>query len=141
MIRYLFSRIAALWHPAAAPPRTRRDRAAPAKGTQMDAYRPAAGIAPDAGECSAARGSSDDLLARAMAAIDIDCERLAACDSGWLRQMRLTCRSCNARSRCRRDLGTGDFARRYRHYCANAESLALLAAAELSDDARKRKEH
>ena len=156
MIRFLFSRIAALWRPAATPPRTRRDRAAPAKSPtrgegMMEAHWPAAGTAPGAEASIApgaeeyrpvvARGSSDDLLARAMISLNIDCERLSAHDSAWLQQMRLTCRSCTARSRCRRDLGTGDFARRYRHYCANAESLALLAAAELSDDARKRKEH
>ena len=29
---------------------------------------------------------------------------------------------------CRRDLATDDFARRYRHYCLNAESLSEIAA-------------
>jgi len=127
MIRYLFGRIA-----ASISNRSGRKRAAAARDMKtMGAFRPAGGVGRDAGE-GAARAAPDDLLARAMVSVGLDFDRLSRRDSPWLREMRLTCRSCNARGRCRRDLGTGDFARRYRHYCANADSFALLAAAERS---------
>ncbi|HRP78806.1 MAG TPA: hypothetical protein PL183_06845 [Aquamicrobium sp.] len=84
----------------------------------MGAFRPAGGVGRDAGE-GAARAAPDDLLARAMVSVGLDFDRLSRRDSPWLREMRLTCRSCNARGR-------------YRHYCANADSFALLAAAERS---------
>ena len=141
MLRYLFGRIAASistrtgWKRAAAA----RDAGARDTGT-MGAYRPAGGAGLDAGEdAPGSRVSPDDLLARAMVSIGLDFTR---CEGLLLHEMRLVCRSCNARGRCRRDLGTGDFARRYRHYCPNAESLALLVAAEHSrSDGTPRQEH
>ena len=143
MIRYLFGRIAALWRPAAIPPRKGRSGTATARETQtMDAEMPAGGTGPKAGgHCGArqpGRGAArprgiaaiapDDLLARAMVALGTDFDRFAARERLLLDEMHMACATCHGRSRCRRDLGTGDFARRYRHYCPNAERLARIAA-------------
>jgi hypothetical protein len=149
MIRHLFGRIAALLRPASISTRTGRKRMAATKDLgkdlgKMAAGRPAGCVGQDAGQdAAAARISPDDLLAGAMMSLGIDFDRLARCDSPWLAEMRFACRACSARSRCRRDLATGDFTRRYRHYCRNADSLALLAAAEqhLPDTPRTRQEH
>lgn len=142
MIRYLFGRIAKLWRPAAILPRRQRRGPATARETQtMDAHMPAGNIGP-AGEiglraettarASSARGlppvAPDELLARAMVSIGIDFDRFAARERALAHEMHLACATCHGRSRCRRDLGTGDFARRYRHYCPNAERLARIAA-------------
>ena len=124
MIRYLFGRIAALWRPAAIAPRPRRGRAGEIGGAARDEET----MGPHQ---PALRASPDDLLISAMASLGIDGNRLAVHGSPWFAEMRRACRTCDARSRCRRDLATGDFARRYRHYCANADSLALLAAPKL----------
>lgn len=129
MVRRLLGRIAALWRMAALP--GGRWRRAAAKETEtMDAQELAGGTMLTAGGPDAARvtPASEDLLARAMVSIGIDYEDFAEREALWLRDLRLGCRACNARSRCRRDLGTGDFERRYRHYCFNAESLARIAA-------------
>ena len=69
-----------------------------------------------------------DLRARARVSRGLDDHTVAERAPNWLRDMRRACLTCDARSRCRRDLNTGDFARRYRHYCPNAESLARIAA-------------
>lgn len=129
MIRDLLGRIAALWRAAAAPAAGRRPRTAKETET-MDAHAlaGATGLAPGETGSPRALAASDDLLARAMVSIGIDVDDLAMREAALLRDMRRVCRACDARSRCRRDLGTGDFARRYRHYCPNAESLALIAA-------------
>ena len=141
MIRHLFGRIAALWRPAAVLPDNgwlrgeRRGRPAAKETETMNAHGSAGGIGPTADEAGGVPASAghasvaaEDLLARAMISIGIDFDDFARRESLWLRDMRLVCRSCTARSRCRRDLGTGDFARRYRHYCPNADSLARIAA-------------
>lgn len=129
MFRHLFGRIAALWRPANVLPH--RERGSTAKETEtMDAQGSAGGTGLAAGEggVAASHVSSEDLLARAMISIGIDFDDFAERESLWLHEMRLACHACTARSRCRRDLGTGDFARRYRHYCPNAESLARIVA-------------
>lgn len=147
MIRCLLGRIAALWRPAAILPRKQRRGPVTAKETQtMDAHMPAGSIGPegdgpagDIGPGAGARGRAagsaglppvarEDLLARAMVSIGIDFDRLAERERALLYDMHRACAGCHGRSRCRRDLGTGDFARRYRHYCPNAERLARLAA-------------
>lgn len=136
MVRHLFGRLLALWRPAAAPPgKDRRGTATAKDGQTMDAEGPAGRAGLTAGGKNArpaasgrAFAASDDLLARAMRALGIDGDAFAERESLWLREMRATCRACDARSRCRRDLGTGDFVRRYRHYCPVSESLARIAA-------------
>lgn len=70
-----------------------------------------------------------DLLSGALRAIGTDPDLLRARHGGRERDMRRVCVECPARGRCRRDLATGDFARRYRHYCLNADSLAEIARA------------
>lgn len=72
--------------------------------------------------------ASDDLLTRAVASLGIDADVFYARHVLWHRDMEWACAACPARSRCRRDLATGDFARRYRHYCPNSRNLAELAA-------------
>lgn len=72
--------------------------------------------------------ASADLLTRAVATLSIDTDDFYARHVLWHRDMERACGACPARSRCRRDLATGDFARRYRHYCLNSGSLAELAA-------------
>lgn len=141
MVRDLFGRIAALWRAVAAPAAGNRPRAATAKETEtMDADGLADGTGLTAGDTGFLRASPalDDLLAHAMTSIGIDVDDFAMREALLLRDMRRVCRSCHARSRCRRDLGTGDFARRYRHYCPNAESLALIAAGATSRTAVRR---
>lgn len=71
---------------------------------------------------------SQDLLSRAMLAIGIVPSAFRARHEMWHRDMARVCMACPARSRCRRDLATCDFARRYRHYCPNADSLAEIVA-------------
>ena len=133
MIRHLFGRIAALWRPANVLSRGKRGRTAKETET-MNAQVSAGGIglAADESGVAASSAASEDLLARAMISIGIDFDDFAERESLWLREMRLACRACTARSRCRRDLNTGDFARRYRHYCPNAESLARIVAGRRS---------
>lgn len=72
--------------------------------------------------------ASDDLLIRAVVTLGIDPDVFHARHLLWHRDMEWACAACPARSRCRRDLATGDFPRRYRHYCLNSGSLAELAA-------------
>ena len=137
MIRDLSSRIAALWHAVAAlaarlRPRTARETEAMTVHGLTGATRQVPG-GPMPGEVAAA--ACDELLSRAMASIGIDVEDLALREAALLHDMRRACRSCDARSRCRRDLGTGDFARRYRHYCPNAENISLIAARTAADAA------
>lgn len=72
--------------------------------------------------------ASEDLLARGLCAIGIDPMIFDSRQDPWRRDMQRVCAGCPARSRCRRDLATDDFARRYRHYCPNAESLSEIAA-------------
>jgi|UniRef100_Q11MV5 hypothetical protein len=69
---------------------------------------------------------SRDLISGALHALVIDPDALRARHGSWERDMRRVCMACPARGRCRRDLATGDFARRYRHYCPNAASLVEL---------------
>lgn len=141
MFRHLFGRIAALWRTAAVLPGGNRAGTATAKDTRtMDAHQPAGRIGPAAGDKGPprARGgrasaAPDDLLARAMSALGADFRDVSMRESLLVGQMRPVCRSCAARSRCRRDLGTGDFTRRYRHYCPLAEDLARLAAGSRRD--------
>lgn len=71
---------------------------------------------------------SEDLLARALRAIGADPADCRTVNGAWHRDMERLCMACTARSRCRRDLATQDFARRYRHYCPNSESLGEIAA-------------
>jgi hypothetical protein len=82
--------------------------------------------------------AGDDLLSRAMAALGIDVGDIALREAPLLRDLRRVCRSCDARSRCRRDLGTGDFARRYRHYCPVAETLSLILSGTASGTSARR---
>lgn len=70
----------------------------------------------------------DDLLTRAMHAVGAAPAAFRARHGYWHRDMERVCMACPARSRCRRDLATRDFARRYRHYCPNADSLSEVAA-------------
>ncbi len=135
MIRYLFGRIAALGRRVVALPRRRRGTAAAREMRTMDAQMPAGRIGPTGGISDGAWNfpglppvAPDDFLARAMVSIGIDFDRVAERERLLLHEMHLVCATCHARSRCRRDIGTGDFARRYRHYCPNAERLARLAA-------------
>lgn len=73
---------------------------------------------------------SQDLLSKAIRAVTVDHpDALRARHGAWERDMQRACMACPARGRCRRDLATGDFARRYRHYCLNADNLAEIAAA------------
>ncbi len=136
MVRHLFGRLLALWRPAAAPPEEDRRGTATAKdGQTMDVEGPAGGVGLTAGGKNArpaasgrAFAASGELLARAMLSLGIDGDDFAERESLWLMEMRAVCHACDARSRCRRDLGTGDFARRYRHYCPVSESLARIAS-------------
>lgn len=128
MVRHLLGRIAALWRRAALPGGARYGKAAKETET-MDARGLAGGVMQTAGRPDAAPAAcSEDLLARAMTDLGIDYDAFAEREALWLHDMRRVCRTCHARSRCRRDVGTGDFARRYRHYCPNAASLARIAA-------------
>lgn len=69
-----------------------------------------------------------DLLMLGVDSLGVDADEFCA-RYGLLHQdMEQTCAGCCARSRCRRDLATGDFARRYRHYCPNAATLSDFAA-------------
>lgn len=72
--------------------------------------------------------AADGLLALGMASLGLDADAVRARDALRHADMERSCMACTARSRCRRDLATGDFARRYRHYCLNRDSLAALAA-------------
>lgn len=134
MVRHLFGRLLALWRPAAAED-DRRGTATAKDGQTMNVEQPAGGVGLAAGGKSARHAASGrafvasgELLARAMASLDFDGDDFAERESLWLMEMRSVCRACDARSRCRRDLGTGDFARRYRHYCPVSESLARIAS-------------
>lgn len=71
---------------------------------------------------------SEDLLSQAMNAIGVDPADFQTHHGLWHRDMERLCMACQARSRCRRDLATHDFARRYRHYCPNAISLGEIVA-------------
>lgn len=71
---------------------------------------------------------SCDLLAHGLDSVGVDVDAFYARHVLWHRDMERACAACPARSRCRRDLATGDFPRRYRHYCLNSDSIALLAA-------------
>ena len=141
MIRHLLGRIAALCRRAALPGSGRHSLAAK-EDEAMNVDGPAGATMLTAGETPAARPSfaaSEDLLARAMVCLGIDCERFSEREANWLRDMRLTCLACDARSRCRRDVSTGDFARRYRHYCRNADSLSRIAAGKAQTNGSPRK--
>lgn len=72
--------------------------------------------------------ASDDLLAKGLDSLGVDVDAFYARHVLWHRDLERACTACLARSRCRRDLATGDFSRRYRHYCPNTESIARLAA-------------
>lgn len=131
MIRGLARRIAALWGAACAGAAARRPTAATAKETEtMNARRlvEKTGLIADEAGWPRAGAGRDDLPARAMADLGIDVAGFSLREAKLLRDMGRICRSCAARSRCRRDLGTGDFARRYRHYCPHAALLDLIAA-------------
>ena len=82
----------------------------------------------DFANAMAAPFASEDLLGRGLCAIGIDPVVFSLQRGTWQREMQRVCMGCTARSRCRRDLATDDFSRRYRHYCPNAESLAQIAA-------------
>lgn len=69
-----------------------------------------------------------DQLILGMKALGVDIDEFYARYSLDHHEMEQSCAACRARSRCRRDLATGDFARRYRHYCPNAATLSQLAA-------------
>ena len=140
MVRHLLGRIAALWRRAALPGGGRCGKAAKETET-MNADGLAGGTMLTAGGADASRipVASEDLLARAMVSLGIDYDTFAEREANWLRDMRRACLTCDARSRCRRDLNTGDFARRYRHYCPNAESLARIAAGTARNTGTPRK--
>lgn len=126
MVRNLFGRIVALWRAAAALAAGKPPGAATAgKAETMSADRLAGAAGTTAGGTATA---PDDNLFRAMICVGIDVDDFAMREALLLHDMRLICRPCNARSRCRRDLATGDFTRRYRHYCPNATVLALVSA-------------
>lgn len=73
--------------------------------------------------------ASQNLLPWAMRSVDLDPDEIRAFKGAWIREMQLICMACPCRGRCRRDLATGDFTRRYRHYCPNAASLTEMASA------------
>ncbi len=141
MVRNLSARIAALWRAVTALATGRRPGTARETQT-MKAHGPGGAPAatrdepmrgaPMPGESGLPHGfhegfaAGDELLSRAMASLGIDVDDFAMREAALLRDMRRICRSCDARSRCRRDLGTGDFARRYRHYCPVTENLSLI---------------
>lgn len=133
MTGHLIGGILGLWRSAAAYAGDRRRRMAALR--EIDALDPhergrvlgEAGLTRrDLGDTMQAPFASQDLLARALCALDIDAEAFRA---GRERDMQRVCMACHARGRCRRDLATGDFARRYRHYCLNADSLSGIEAA------------
>ena len=126
MVRNLLGPIAALWCAVSKPAVRRRPDAATAKKAETMS---AAGSTADeiAKATQQAAFAPDNNLLRAMVDLGIDVDDLAMREASLLRDMRLICRSCNGRSRCRRDLATGDFTRRYRHYCPNATVLTLIA--------------
>ncbi len=72
--------------------------------------------------------ASVDLLEHGLDSLGVDVDAFYVRHIPWHRNMERTCAACLARGRCRRDLATGDFARRYRQYCPNSDSLARLAA-------------
>lgn len=124
----LWRSAAALWNgrpreraaPEAAEPLAPRERArilAEARLTQKDLT--------EMLRASYARG---DLLVRGMDSLGVDADDFYARYTLRHHDMERACAGCPARSRCRRDLATGDFARRYRHYCPNAASLSEIAA-------------
>jgi hypothetical protein len=80
--------------------------------------------------------ASHNLLPWAMRSIDLDPDEVRALNGRCMREMLLICMACPCRGRCRRDLATGDFARRYRHYCPNADTLAAMAGAARSKAGR-----
>lgn len=69
-----------------------------------------------------------DLLMLGVDSLGVDADEFYARYGLLHHDMEQTCAACCARSRCRRDLATGDFARRYRHYCPNAATLSDFAA-------------
>lgn len=69
-----------------------------------------------------------DQLMLGMEALGVDVDEFYARYGLLHHDMEQSCAGCRARSRCRRDLATGDFTRRYRHYCPNAPILTELAA-------------
>ncbi len=70
-----------------------------------------------------------NLLPWAMRSVDVDPDEIRALRGAQMREMQLICMACPCRGRCRRDLATGDFTRRYRHYCPNAAGLTEMASA------------
>jgi hypothetical protein len=69
-----------------------------------------------------------DLLSAGIRAVGADPDAIHSRHGAWTRDMQRVCMVCSARGRCRRDLATSDFARRYHLYCPNAASLAPIAA-------------
>lgn len=131
----LIDRICGLWRSATAfAGDMRRRRAAIGEIDALDPHERMrvlgeAGLTPtDVREAMQAPFASQDLLARGMCAIGVDPVAFGVRQRPWQRDMQRVCMGCHARSRCRRDLATDDFARRYRHYCPNAASLAEITA-------------
>lgn len=132
MIGSLLGRIAAIWRRAvlSGDGRRRGEIGHIRSGETQTMTGPGPATLPTPREADAARAAiaAGDRLACAMASLGIEPLSFAEREANWLRDMRRTCRTCDARSRCRRDAGGGDFARRYRHYCPNAGDLARIAA-------------
>lgn len=67
------------------------------------------------------------LLPEAMQSVGVDPDAFATRNAGWNRDMRRTCMMCSQRSHCSDQLAAASFAKRYREFCPNRDSLDEMA--------------
>ena len=75
------------------------------------------------------RGSrAGEELGRMLRALSLNPEHVAEQNARVLREMSITCTTCEAKKECRRDLASGTAAQSFQRYCPNAPVLAELEA-------------
>lgn len=69
---------------------------------------------------------AESLMARMMAAFDLDPVHLRATVPAMMREVEALCSRCTAKGRCARELGAGTAALHAGAFCPNAETFARL---------------
>lgn len=69
-----------------------------------------------------------ELLARRMAALDLDCQEVARLMPETLHDLQRLCTFCSRRKSCARDLGRDPFDPKWKDYCPNVATVLALDA-------------
>jgi phosphohistidine phosphatase SixA len=69
-----------------------------------------------------------DLLARRMAALDLDKDEIASAVPRTLQDLQRVCTMCESRRQCARDLGRDPAGPAWENYCPNVAVLKMLNA-------------